>query len=291
MPGDGRFSLGTLRVQFEVYSGTGNRFLLTESVRVLPWAGELAPRLCQPGLVGEQGVDGLLVLDGPLADRPRMTIFNADGSRPEACGNGLRCVGWHLARQGEGERFFVQTDSGPRSIHLKRRGKVEAELYTDMGPVTLAPLDPPWPRVPGLRDAFAVNVGNPHAVLLVDDERELPAGSIAQGMERHPTFPRGVNLGLLAQRDGSWRLRVHERGVGETSACGTGACAAVAVLAQLGRALAVGDTTIEMRGGPLSVGLGPMGKLELLGAATYLGSFLPPEELFEGLPWASCFRS
>jgi diaminopimelate epimerase len=278
-------------MNLEQYSGVGNRFLLMEASGEFPGAPELARRWCVAGELDEQGFDGLLVVSENPPGNIRMVIWNADGSRPEACGNGLRCVGWHLVRTRGGREFLIETDSGQRRVRLVRQRDTIAELYTDMGPVDVAPLDPPWPTLPGLLSAYRAGVGNPHGTLLLEDERGIDGAQISAQLRVHSQFPSGVNVGLLARRTGKWFLRVHERGVGETAACGTGACAAVAVLAQGGHVDPLHETAIQMPGGILRVRLGESGRAELLGAATYEGPVEPQPKSFGEGSWATYYRS
>ncbi len=273
-------------MNLELYSGIGNRFLLTEQAELLPQAAELARALCSAGQVRGERVDGLLVLEDRPGEIPRMTIFNGDGSRPGACGNGLRCVGWHLARKHGRKENWVETDSGRRLVRLLDQTGDRATLTSDMGQVELAKLSEPVPQLPGLIATRRAWLGNPHAVLLVQDERDLDAPAIAQEFHSHPDFPEGVNVGLLAERSGAWFLRVHERGVGETEACGTGATAAASVLAELGRIPALGEVTLQMSGGELRVTLRPDSRADLQGEALALGPLDPRQLSSCGVPWA-----
>jgi diaminopimelate epimerase len=253
-------------LRLELYSGAGNRFLLAEedgSGR--DWA-RLARERCAEAVFDGARPDGLLVVDrgGVL---PRMTSYNPDGTLPEACGNGLRCIAWHLLRTGAASPLRIAAVAGERRAELVRADGAVAELFTSMGEALVEPLLEGLPPVPGLLGAHAVHVGNPHAVLRVEDERALELEEPARRLAGHPAFPRGVNVGFLARREGRWHLRVHERGVGETEGCGTGVTAAVATL------LAPGDGELEvvMRGGPLRVRREADGSLALAGEARWHG--------------------
>jgi len=254
-------------VKLELYAGAGNRFALAQASGDEPTWAELARELCARELFGEARPDGLLVVREARGSDPRMEIYNADGSRPEACGNGLRCVAWHLVRTGHGGGARVDTDAGVRRFELLEARGDAAEMYVEMGEARVQDTSASLPVVPGLVAAHRVHVGNPHCVLRVDDERLDGLAELGRRMQSHPDFPEGVNVGLLARRDEAWRLRVFERGVGETEACGTGACAAVASLA-----LPAGTTEIVMRGGILRVRQEEDGALHLSGEARHHGS-------------------
>lgn len=196
-----------------------------------------------------------------------MVIYNADGSRPEACGNGLRCVGWHLTRESGGEVQKIETDAGLRRVEISRIGTEIALLLAEMGRAERFPLASPLcPEAEGLA-ATGVRIGNPHCVIRVEDERGVAVDQIGRAMQSHPDFPRGVNVGFLCQREDRWNLRVWERGVGETAACGTGACAAAAWVGDRGS-----ETTIEMRGGRLVVRRDQEDRYFLFGEAVHHGS-------------------
>ena len=268
---------------FERYSGADNRFLLTTAALAGAAAERLAREVCRRELFAGQRADGLLVVEKRGENAPRMTIYNADGSRPEACGNGLRCVAWHLARTEQGTTFTIATDAGDRRARVVEARGERADLFVEMGTVEHGTLEKPWPRVRGLIRAQRASVGNPHCVLRVEDERELDTRAIGQVLQTHSAFPRGVNVGFLAQREGRWCLRVFERGVGETAACGTGACAAAATVADQ-----PGEVSIHMRGGELRVVLDAQRNAQLLGQATYHGTI---ELHGEAIAWATCSKS
>ncbi len=252
---------------FHRYSGADNRFLLIEAdLEGRNWP-MIARTVCGLESFDGRRADGLLLVAREAEDTFRMVIYNADGTRPEACGNGQRCVGWHLARVGHAAALELQTDVGPRRVELLSRVGDLAELAAEMGAASISSLTSAMPCIDGLISARRVLVGNPHCVLQVEDERDHDLLNLGGQMQVHPDFPEGVNVGFLAKRANSWHLRVWERGVGETAACGTGACAAVATIGSPGEELAV-----RMRGGLLRVGLRSGGSLALLGDALYLGA-------------------
>lgn len=210
------------------------------------------------------GADGVLFVDPSVPD---MRVVNADGSRPEMCGNGIRCVVLWLAREGRvgvGQTITIETDAGPHACTLLTHDGNEARVRVAMRPYAIAPeaalvraagpmLDAEV-EVEGRRVVGSyVSMGNPHFVLF--DAEKQGAAEIAPALERHALFPSRVNVGLAEQTGPrAIALRVFERGVGYTEACGTGACAAAAAAIETGR---------MARGVPIEVTL-PGGVLEIL---------------------------
>lgn len=211
-------------------SGTGNRFWLAD----LRAGGELhapevlARELCGGGVLRGGSADGLLVLEASSAGADaRLRIFNADGSRASACGNGLRCAGWVvLGETPEGRALRIETDAGTRRVERIEARASGALVRASMGRGRCFALAAPVRHAGMEFPALGVLLGNAHCVLRVPDERTAPVAELGAALQRHPDFPEGVNVGFLAQREGAWHLRVFERGVGETAACGSGACAA-----------------------------------------------------------------
>jgi diaminopimelate epimerase len=253
-----------------LYAGVDNRFLLFEVEEEHEWPS-LARALCaQEHFLGARP-DGLLVVTRCDGHDARMVIYNADGGRPEACGNGLRCVGWHLARTRGLTTCSIATDAGPRAVVVEERVGDVATLRAEMGSAReLGEIEDLPPLVAG-STARGYDLGNPHCILLVEDERVAPVETVGRAMQQHDAFPNGVNVGFLARREGAWHLRVWERGVGETAACGTNACAAAALLHERDGAAA---HTLLMPGGPLFVSRMQNGSLELRGEARAHGQVL-----------------
>lgn len=211
------------RVSFEKYEGLGNDFIVIDGVMGPRWASHVVERFCDRhfGI----GADGILLVGPPSTPGAAgtMTVLNADGSRPEMCGNGIRCVAIHLASRAGGDpgELVIDTDAGPRRCKV-RRDFVEVDMgtLTDAGPVEVT-LD-------GRVHRFArISIGNPHAITFQPYEPS-EIDSVGPRVSVAPAFPEGTNVefaGLAA--DGSIALIVWERGVGRTLACGTGACATV----------------------------------------------------------------
>lgn len=223
--------------------GAGNRFALFDALRY----GELlhpAP-LARELALDERRPDGLLLLDRDGEGRLRMTIFNRDGSRPAACGNGLRCIASYAVDAGHaarGEEFELATDAGLRQGLVTRddsarvsmgRARVIGEHDLELDGVTLRGIE--------------VDMGNPHLVLERERLSDEEVGDWGPRLERDPRFAQGTNVEFVVREPGGLRVRVWERGVGETAACGTGACAVAAALAP---SLPV---TVRLPGGALEI--------------------------------------
>ncbi len=250
------------RLRFTKMQGLGNDFVVLDGIRqqvdlTPPELRRLANR--RFGV----GCDQVLVVQAsttPGADF-RYRIFNADGGEVEQCGNGARCFVRFAREQGLTDKRMlrVETAGGIITPELLDSG----EVRVDMGIPRFAPRDIPFDSVTedviqrldvdGESVAItALSMGNPHAVQCVDDVAAAPVAEQGPKIERHPRFPRRVNAGYMQVVDrATIRLRVWERGVGETLACGTGACAAV--VAGIRRGLLDSDVRVETRGGALSV--------------------------------------
>lgn len=242
--------------------GAGNDFVLIDARnQAFRGGGESSRRIADRRL--GVGCDQLLVLRAAQepAQRLRYEIWNADGSRAGQCGNGARCIGLYLALNGEvaNEPFSIQSPSGPVTLRRCPDGEFEVEMgrprfSPDEVPVQLEPaagsyrLESPW----GQLHFGAVSMGNPHALIETLDITDPEIAAMGAFLGGHDVFPDGCNAGF-AQLDGRDRihLRVIERGAGETPACGSGACAAVAILHRAGR---VGDAVeVLLPGGRLVI--------------------------------------
>ncbi len=166
------------------------------------------------------GFDGA----SPQGDRRavRLVIWNADGTRPEMCGNGVRCVVDWLAHQGtllEGETVAVHTDAGVRAATLLHHGAHSARVAVEMGAIRLGPNEIVRVDERATVDVAPVDVGNPHGVVFAPQGDVL---AVVDAVRALAVFPHGVNVELVEAIDGALRVRVNERGVGWTRACGTG---------------------------------------------------------------------
>lgn len=229
------------------------------------------------------GCDQVLLLEGPRAGCDfGYRIFNGDGREVEHCGNGVRCVARYVHDQGllAGNRATFAT--GERRVET--RLQADGQVAVDMGPPDFDPAASGFEGAEPAADyrleegeysaSFGiVSMGNPHAVLAVSATATAPVGEIGPWLERHPTFAHGVNVGFLEYRDATHlRLRVWERGVGETAACGTGACAAAALARQWEWTSA--RVTVELSGGALVI--------DWPGADNALWMIGPAETVFHG---------
>ena len=186
------------------------------------------------------GCDQVLLIQAASGDADfGYRIFNADGTEVEQCGNGARCVARFVRDRGlaDAERITFDTLGGRIRTVVEADGRIAVDMGEPRFEPSAIPFDAPArARYYALeaggetRDIGAVSIGNPHAVLVVDDTASAPVSTLGPEIEYHPRFPRRANVGFMqvvaADRIA---LRVWERGVGETDACGTGACAAVAV--------------------------------------------------------------
>jgi len=237
-------------LEFEKYEGLGNDFIVVAAAEPLP--KDAVIRLCDRhfGI----GADGVLVVSKPTraGSRATMTVQNADGSRPEMCGNGLRCVALRLAAEDGREQteYLIDTDAGARRCEVSRHGGT-ASVLIEMGRA-----EDRGQQGAQLGDRYQtfelVSVGNPHAVALdffpnVDSvDRFAPAVSGA--------IPGGANVEFVqATPNGAFRVVVWERGVGRTLACGTGAAAVASVLARTGRIPFEEPARVALPGGELEL--------------------------------------
>jgi diaminopimelate epimerase len=249
-------------LRFVKMHGQGNDFVVIDGVRQ---AVSLAPGQVRRIADRHMGVgfDQLLLVEKPASGENdfRYRIFNADGGEVEQCGNGARCFARFVLDEGltDKRRIRVETASGVIVPSVAESGQVTV----DMGAPRFDPKDVPFLadrgqltyeiRVAGFPvEISVVSMGNPHAVQVVQDVDRAPVAEQGPLIERHPAFPNRVNAGYMqvVSRD-HIRLRVWERGAGETLACGTGACAAVVSGIRLGLL----DSTVRVttRGGDLSI--------------------------------------
>lgn len=246
-------------LSFTKMHGLGNDFIVFEAGDAdLPTAArwrELANR--RTGI----GFDQALVVQAPHKSGTDIfyRIFNADGSEVEQCGNGARCVARLVAEQRNRQQLHMDSPGGLVNAELHADGQVAV----DMGVPNFTPAALPFIAdvqteryavdVSGQQlEIGAVSMGNPHAVLIVDSVDSAPVATLGPALESHPRFPRRVNVGFMQiVTPDHIRLRVFERGAGETQACGTGACAAVAVGRQ--RGLLAESVRVELPGGALNI--------------------------------------
>ncbi len=251
-----------MRLKFTKMHGLGNDFVVLDGVRQQVHLNPEQLRWLADRHFGI-GFDQLLLVEP--ATRPdvdfRYRIFNADGSEVEQCGNGARCFARFVHEQGltDKREIRVETKKGLIAPRLEENG----EVRVDMGAPRFAPADIPFVgdsdapvQKLDLGDAVVdislVSMGNPHAEQVVADVDTAPVAVLGPRIEHHPRFPERVNAGFMEINDRhAIRLRVRERGAGETLACGTGACAAGA--AGIARGLLDSPVRVATRGGTLTI--------------------------------------
>lgn len=251
-----------MKLRFSKMHGSGNDFVVIDAVRQQV---ELTPK--QIRWLADRhfgvGCDQVLLV-APSQDARadfRYRIFNADGSEAQQCGNGARCFAYFLRDQGlcDKARVCVETLAGLIELEIQPDGQVSV----NMGVPLLAPVQIPFQaaaqalyyplEVDGQTlQIGAVSMGNPHALLWVDDLDSTPVARLGALIERHPRFPQATNVGFIQKLDaGHIRLRTWERGVGETLACGTNVCAAV-VFCRLSSSLSE-QVRVSVAGGDITI--------------------------------------
>lgn len=253
---------------FTKMQGLGNDFIVVDCSmgdRPVDWTS-LAPKLCDRHFgIGADGL--LLILPSEVADF-RMRIVNADGSEPEMCGNGLRCFAYYLHTYGltDATKVKVETGAGLLEVELQMAPDGQAQgVRVDMGAPRLTRGEIPMEGNPGERViqqplqvgdrtflVTAVSMGNPHAVSFVERLDDAEFAAYAPLLEAHPAFPNHANVEFVqVLNPGFLRVRVYERGVGATLACGTGACATLVAAVLNGRSQR--KAQVELPGGILEV--------------------------------------
>jgi diaminopimelate epimerase len=251
-----------MRIAFTKMHGVGNDFVVFDASAADTALGAERLRRLADRHIGI-GFDQALILEAPHRAESAVfyRVFNCDGDEVEQCGNGARCIAALLHRRGLTRDGAITLDS-PAGLIRARIG-ADAQVAVDLGVPNFAPAALPF-VAPHEADSYplevagrtleigAVSLGNPHAVLTVPSVEDAPVATLGPAIEHHPRFPNRVNAGFLeiVARD-AVRLRVYERGAGETRSCGTGACAAVAVGGR--RGLLDAQVRVGVRGGELRV--------------------------------------
>ena len=251
-----------MSLKFTKMHGAGNDFVVIDGIRQSVALSPEQIRLLADRHFGV-GCDQLLLVEKSRRDDAdfRYRIFNADGGEVEQCGNGARCfVRFVHEKKLTGKKeIVVETRSGLISPRLEDDGRVTVNMgapifdparipFTSDSDAVMQPLDIDGRTV----QITAVSMGNPHAVQVVDDVENAPVANQGPLIERHARFPKRVNAGFMQIMDrGHIKLRVYERGTGETLSCGTGACAAV--VAGIRRGLLDDTVHVATRGGALTI--------------------------------------
>ena len=250
-----------MRFKFTKMQGLGNDFVVIDAVNQSVCLSPAQRRLLADRHFGV-GCDQILLVEGAVGDADvRYRIYNADGGEVEQCGNGARCFVRYVHDRGMTQKneIRVETSGGVIIPRLEANG----EVSVNMGMPKFEPKQIPFIAekramtysidISGRQvEISAVSLGNPHAVQLVEDVDGAPVITEGALIENHPSFPKRVNAGYMQVVDRTHiRLRVYERGAGETLACGTGACAAVVI--GIERGLLQSTVQVNMRGGDLTV--------------------------------------
>ena len=260
-----------MQIPFVKMHGIGNDYVYLDRASGTP--ARAAPALAETQLpalaqaIADRhfgvGGDGLVLILPGDTEPLRMRMFNADGSEAEMCGNAIRCVARYAHDTGlaDGARFSIETMRRAVAMEMLDDGRVGADMgapmrFDDGAELGAEPLRPETLTIDGIEHEFTpLSMGNPHAVVFVDDlDFDLPA--LGTRFEHHPRFPQRTNTEFVVPlaRD-RLRMRVWERGSGETLACGTGACAAAVAAVVTGRAGR--RVTLHLRGGDLEIHWSP----------------------------------
>ena len=265
------------KLDFTKMHGCGNDYVYIDCFKQDVEAPELLARTLSDRHKGVGGDGVILICPSETADA-KMRMFNADGSEGRMCGNGIRCVAEWLYTHGIAkETLAIDTLSGLKTVTRKGAGLWQGE----MGAYSAMPADLPAVNMGAgaLVDktltvdgkdwqGTCISVGNPHCVTVVEDVDSLKLEEIGPGFEHHANFPERINTEFVQVVDATHlKMRVWERGSGETWACGTGTCATVAALTELGICPAGEDIHVQLRGGVLTIRVLPGRQLLMTGAA------------------------
>ena len=279
---------GRRALRFTKMHGAGNDFVVIDLRGDQPAPDAALCRALADRRMGV-GCDQILSIEAPRsADGvASYRIWNADGSQSQQCGNGARCVAAWLVREGtaRGPRFELDSPAGTHVVDVLEG----ARFRIAMGVPDFEPGHVPLAGVGEARDAYSLDIdgetlrigaasmGNPHALIEVDDVATARVGVHGPALQRSAAFPESVNVGFAqVQSRDRIRLRVYERGVGETLACGSGACAAAAILMRRGRVDR--DVTVALPGGELRIAWpDESGPITMAGPAAFVfeGEWLP----------------
>jgi diaminopimelate epimerase len=280
-----------MKLRFTKMQGAGNDFVVLDGTRAPVALTEAQVRMLGDRRFGV-GADQILMIapsPAPGIDFGYRIFNGGSGDEVEHCGNGARCFVRYVRDKGLSDKrtLRVQTVNTTLELHLQDDDRVSVDMSAPVFDLAAVPFDASglqprevggfamWPlEVQGRRIELAVlSMGNPHAVQIVDDVDTAPVEHIGPAVENHPRFTRRVNAGFMQIVDRSHiRLRVYERGAGETLACGTGACAAVVAGIRLG--LLDARVDVDARGGRLTI--------EWQGGDSHVLMTGPAETVFEG---------
>lgn len=282
---------------FRKVEGLGNDFVLLDRLDVdaaalerdVAWARSLAPKICdrRTGI----GADGILLVGPGQRGAASMIVVNLDGSRPQMCGNGLRCVAAFVAERIGRESFDIDTDAGVRACTILGHDKAgEIGVRVDMG--LAERLGVRRPSAASSREFVGISMGNPHAVCFVGpgEDPQALARTLGPAVEQDGVYtPEKTNVEFArVEADGSITLWVWERGVGITAACGTGACATAVAAVDLGLLPSNAQKAprwvipVELPGGRLIIAEEASGRVSMAG---------PARQVFSGVMSSSLVSS
>ncbi len=256
-----------MAINFTKYHGLGNDFILIDNRQnPLPIiTSEQAAKLCDRNFgIGADGV--IFVLPGQDGTDYTMRIFNSDGSEPEMCGNGIRCLAAFITdlegMDQQTDTYRIHTLAGVITPQLMPDGQVRvdmgeprllaAEIPTNLGDKNDKVVEHPLQIDGKTWEVTCVSMGNPHCITFVDDVAAIPLAELGPKFEHHPAFPQRTNTEFIQIVDRDYmKMRVWERGAGATLACGTGACASLVAAVLTGRSDRI--ATVELPGGNLLI--------------------------------------
>lgn len=275
-------------IEFSKYQATGNDFIMINDLdKRIRISSQLVAKLCDRhfGI----GADGLILIRPSEKCSFAMVYYNADGSLAEMCGNGIKCLAKYVYDHSLTPKsdLLIETAAGDREISLIKESEVVVDIRVDMGSPRFSRKE--IPMLGDVVEAEVINqpltikettlqvtclsVGNPHCVIFVEDTESVAVRKVGPIIEKLPVFPEKINVEfvqVLGPRE--IRVRVWERGVGETLACGTGACASV--VASFRNNLTARKATVHLKGGDLKVEWSENNHIYLTG---------PAEEVFRGV--------
>lgn len=218
------------------------------------------------------GSDGMIYISKSNIADFKMRIFNADGSEAKMCGNGIRCVGKYVYDKGytDKKQLTVETLSGIKTLELHIVGDKVKSVTVSMGKAIAEKsktVDVNGENV----ELIPVSVGNPHAVIFVDDIETAPLTTLGPQIEHHPEFPDGVNVEFVqVLNEETIRMRVWERGSGVTMACGTGACASTMAAISAGYCRYDETVSVQLDGGTLKIRIDGDNEVQMTGPAKFV---------------------
>jgi len=274
-------------LHFSKLNGQGNDFILLDGVNQ---EINLTPK--QIAFICDRhfgvGADGIIIARKSNKYDFKMDYFNADGSVAEMCGNGIRCMARFLWDRGitREDKMDIETLAGKKSIKIELQGGQPGNIEVNMGQPLFGPEQIPanlkgedevfGHKILAAGQTFTVNLvsmGNPHCVIFVDSSqglKKIDLGKWGPVLEEHPLFPNKINVEFVyVQNKESLDMRVWERGVGQTLACGTGACASAVAAVKLGK-IKPGIVVVNLPGGTVCVNWPGTGPVYLKGTANYV---------------------